>query len=34
MTQILELSDGDFKIAMIKILKNLGEKVDNMDDKQ
>ena len=30
MTQILELSDQEFKITMIDILKALMEKVDNM----
>lgn len=31
-TQILELSDREFKINMINTLKALQEKVDNMHD--
>lgn len=32
MTQILKLSDGDFKMTIIKMLKNLEQKVNNIHD--
>lgn len=32
MTHILELSDGEFKIPLINVLKDLLEKIDNIQD--
>jgi len=32
MTQVLALSDREFKIVMIKMLRTLNKKVDNMQN--